>query len=43
VHIGFGGSLPREDCSKSSPSLAHWLALKVIVSFGRVCGGLMLL
>lgn len=27
--IGFGGSLPKEACSRSSP-FAHWLILKVV-------------
>jgi len=43
VQIGSGRSLPRKDCSRSSPSSAHWLALKVDASLGRVCGGLKLL
>jgi hypothetical protein len=36
VQIGSGGSLPREICSRSSPSSAPWLALKVDSSIGRV-------
>jgi hypothetical protein len=43
VKIGFGGSLPKEVCSRSSPSLAPWHVLKVVVSHERVCGGLRLL
>jgi hypothetical protein len=43
VKIGFGGSLPNKACSKSSPSLTHWLALKVVGSLRRVCGELGLL
>jgi len=45
VQIGFGGALPREACSssRSSPSLAPWLALKVVASLRRVCGVLKLL
>jgi hypothetical protein len=41
VQIGFGGSLPRKDCSRLSPS-ALWLALKVDASLGKVCGRLRL-
>jgi hypothetical protein len=40
VEIGCGGSPPKEACSRSSPSLAHWLVLKEVSSRGRVCGGL---
>jgi hypothetical protein len=41
VKIGFCGSLPKEVCSRSSLSLTLlWLALKVVASLGRVCGGL---
>jgi hypothetical protein len=43
VKIGFGGSLPKEVCSKSSDSLVLWLALKVVASLGIVCGELRLL
>jgi hypothetical protein len=43
VKIGFGQSLPKKACSRSSPSLAHWFALKVVGSLRRVCGGLRLL
>jgi hypothetical protein len=43
MQIGSGGSLPIKDCSRSSPSSAHWLALKVDTSLGRMCGGLRLL
>jgi len=43
VKIGFGGSLPKEACLRSSSSLAPWLALKVVASLGRVCGGLRIL
>jgi len=43
VKIGFGGSLPKEVCSRSSHSLAPWLALKVVISIGRECSGLGLL
>jgi hypothetical protein len=42
VKIGFGGSLSKEVCSRSSP-LTPWLALKVVDSLGRVCGGFRLL
>jgi hypothetical protein len=37
VHIDFGGSLPRKVFSRLSPSLASWLAQKVVAFFGRVC------
>jgi len=43
VQIGFGGSLPREVCSRSSPPLVPFLALKVVASLGRVCGRLRLI
>jgi hypothetical protein len=43
VQIGSGGSFPRKVCSRSSPSSAPWLALKVDASLGRVCGGFRLL
>jgi hypothetical protein len=39
VQIGSGGSLPRKDCSRSSPSVP-WLAMKVDAFLGRMCGGL---
>jgi hypothetical protein len=42
VKIRFGGSLPKEACSRSSP-LAPWLVLKVVASHGRVYGRLRLL
>jgi hypothetical protein len=42
VQIGFGRSLPRKACSRSSPS-TPWPALKVDTSLRRVCGGLRLL
>jgi hypothetical protein len=42
VHIDFGGSLPRKVFSRLSPSLASWLAQKVVAFFGRVCGRLKL-
>jgi hypothetical protein len=41
VQIGFCGSFPRKDCSRSSPSTPR-PALKVDASLGRVCGGLKL-
>jgi hypothetical protein len=31
LKIGFGGSFPKEACSRSSPSLTHWLVLKVVM------------
>jgi hypothetical protein len=34
VQIGSGGSLPRNDYSRSSPSSTPWLALKVDASLG---------
>jgi hypothetical protein len=40
---GLSGSLPRKGCSRLSPFLAPWPAVRVVVSFGRVCGGLRLL
>jgi hypothetical protein len=43
VQIGFGGSLSRKVCSRSRPTSTPWLALKVDVFLGRVCGGLRLL
>jgi len=42
VQISFGGSLPRETCLRSSPSLTPWLTRKVVASLGRVCGRLRL-
>jgi len=43
VRISFGGSLSKEVCSRSSPSLTPWLARKVVASFRIVCVGLRLL
>jgi hypothetical protein len=43
VKIGSGGSLPKEVCSRSSHSLAHWLALDIVAFLGRGCGGLRVL
>jgi hypothetical protein len=43
VQIRFDGSLPINDYSRSSPSSAPWLALKVDIFLGRVCGGLQFL
>lgn len=43
MKIDFGGSLSKGACSRSSPSLAPWLAPKVVVYYGRVCGRLRLL
>jgi hypothetical protein len=41
VQIGFGGSLPREVCSRSSPPLVPFLALKVVASLFFLGGILM--
>jgi len=43
VKLGCGGSPPKKVCSRSSLSLALWLALWGVIFIERVCGGLRLL